>query len=68
MRTRDDRGVSKAKEDVTLEQILLAVGTFQEAAMRMYRKAGFEVYGTEPRALKVGSRYVDEHHMILRIR
>ena len=36
--------------------------------VRMYRKAGFEVYGTEPRALKVGSRYVDEHHMILRIR
>ena len=60
--------VSRAKEDVTLEQILLAVGTCQEAAMRMYRDSGFEVYGTEPRALKVGSRYIDEHQMILRIR
>ena len=60
--------VSKAKEDVTLEQILLAVGTCQESAMRMYRDSGFEVYGTEPRALKVGSRYIDEHQMILRIR
>ena len=60
--------VSRAKEDVTLEQILLAVGTCQEAAMGMYRDSGFEVYGTEPRALKVGSRYIDEHQMILRIR
>ncbi len=60
--------VSRAKEDATLEQILLAVGTCQEAAMRMYRDSGFEVYGTEPRALKVGSRYVDEDQMILRVR
>jgi ribosomal protein S18 acetylase RimI-like enzyme len=60
--------VNIAKEDVTLEQILLAVGTCQEVAMRMYRASGFEVYGTEPRALKVGSRYVDEHQMILRVR
>jgi ribosomal protein S18 acetylase RimI-like enzyme len=60
--------VTMAKEDASLEQILLAVGTFQEAAMRMYRESGFEVYGTEPRALKVGSRYVDEQQMILRIR
>jgi ribosomal protein S18 acetylase RimI-like enzyme len=60
--------VNIAKEDVTLEQILLAVGTCQEAAMRMYQASGFEVYGTEPRALKVGSRYVDEHQMILRLR
>lgn len=58
----------KAKEDAGLEQILLAVGTRQEAATRVYRKFGFEVYGTEPRALKVGSEYVDENHMILRIR
>jgi ribosomal protein S18 acetylase RimI-like enzyme len=60
--------VNIAKEDVTLEQILLAVGTCQEAAMRMYRGSGFEVYGIEPRALKVGARYVDEQQMILRVR
>jgi ribosomal protein S18 acetylase RimI-like enzyme len=60
--------VNRAKEDVTLEQILLAVGACQEAAIRLYRGSGFEVYGTEPRALKVGSRYVDEHQMMLRVR
>jgi hypothetical protein len=26
---------------------------------------GFRVFATEPRAMKVGNRYVDEDHMIL---
>jgi ribosomal protein S18 acetylase RimI-like enzyme len=60
--------VSRAKEDTSLEQILLAVATGQEAARRLYRKFGFATYGTEPRALKVASEYIDEDHMILRIR
>ena len=57
-----------AGQDSSLEQILLAVATSQEAAMRLYRSFGFETYGTEPRALKVGSTYIDEDHMILRLR
>jgi ribosomal protein S18 acetylase RimI-like enzyme len=60
--------VNKARRDPSLEQILLAVGTEQTAAKRLYREFGFEIYGTEPNGLKVGSRYVDEDHMILRIR
>ena len=60
--------LERAKRLESLEQILLAVGTTQEAAKQMYRSFGFEVYGTEPRGLKVGSRYVDEDHMILRVR
>jgi hypothetical protein len=40
--------------------------TVQETAL--YRKLGFEIYGIEPRALKVGSEYVDETHMVLKIR
>ncbi|MGI8746071.1 MAG: GNAT family N-acetyltransferase [Bryobacteraceae bacterium] len=60
--------LGKAKVDVSLEQILLAVGTHQEAARHLYRKFGFEIYGTEPNALKVMSRYIDEDHMILRLR
>jgi ribosomal protein S18 acetylase RimI-like enzyme len=59
--------VSRAREDSSLEQILLAVATCQEAARGLYRKLGFETYGTEPRALKVASQYIDEDHMILRI-
>lgn len=57
-----------ARQDLSLEQILLAVGSSQNAARELYGSLGFEIYGTEPRALKVGSRYVNEEHMILRIR
>jgi ribosomal protein S18 acetylase RimI-like enzyme len=57
-----------AKQDASLEQVLLAVATRQTAASGLYRSFGFETYGTEPAALKVGSTYVDEDHMILRIR
>jgi len=57
--------LERAKQDLSLEQILLAVATNQGAAQRLYRSFGFEKYGTEPRALKVGSEYVDEDYMVL---
>jgi ribosomal protein S18 acetylase RimI-like enzyme len=57
-----------AKQDPSLEQILLAVATNQTAARQLYRDIGFETFGTEPNALKVGSKYIDEDHMILRLR
>jgi ribosomal protein S18 acetylase RimI-like enzyme len=60
--------LERASQDSSLEQILLAVATSQNAARQLYRNCGFETYGTEPNALKVGSRYIDEDHMILRIR
>jgi len=60
--------LQRAKEDPTLEQILLAVATGQTAARQLYLSFGFQVYGTEPGALKVGSDYVDEDYMILRRR
>jgi ribosomal protein S18 acetylase RimI-like enzyme len=60
--------IALAALDPSVEQIQLAVGAHNAAAIRTYRKHGFECYGTEPRALKVGSQYVDEHLMILRLR
>lgn len=60
--------VERAKQISSLEQILLAVSSGQDAARQLYRDCGFETYGTEPNALKVGSRYVDQDFMILRIR
>jgi len=60
--------LNRVKEEPSLEQVLLAVATRQKAAGQLYRKLGFETYGTEPRALKIGSEYVDEAHMMLRIR
>jgi ribosomal protein S18 acetylase RimI-like enzyme len=60
--------VERAKQDPSLEQILLAVATRQDAARKLYRNLGFKTYGTEPNALRVGSTYINEDHMILRIR
>jgi len=48
-------------------QIHLAVVTTQDAPRHLYRSLGFEVYGLEPRALKVGDQYLDEELMILRL-
>lgn len=60
--------LERAQRDASVEQIQLAVGTVQHAAKGLYRSFGFEVYGTEPRGLKVGATYVDEDHMILFVR
>ena len=59
--------IEKVRQDLTVEQILLTVATGQVAARKLYRSFGFEIYGTEPRSLKIGSTYVDEDYMILRI-
>jgi ribosomal protein S18 acetylase RimI-like enzyme len=48
-----------------IEQIKLAVATSGEAAVSLYRSLGFESFGCERRALKIGDRYVDEEHMVL---
>ena len=57
-----------AKQESSLEQILLMVASTQTAAKKLYRSFGFETFGTEPRSLKIGSIYIDEDHMLLRIR
>ena len=60
--------LENAKRDPSLQQILLSVAATQMAAKKLYRTFGFETFGTEPNALKIGSTYVDEDHMILRVR
>jgi ribosomal protein S18 acetylase RimI-like enzyme len=50
-----------------VEQILLSVTATQTAAIELYRSLGFKSFGTEPRALKIGDRVVDEEYMILRV-
>jgi RimJ/RimL family protein N-acetyltransferase len=51
-----------------LEQVSLSVSIRQEAARRLYSALGFEVYGYEKHALKVGETYVDEEHRVLWLR
>jgi len=59
--------LKKAASDPSLEQFVLAAAVQQKAAGQLYRKFGFECFGTQPRALKVGSEYVDEEHMLLQL-
>ena len=57
--------LARVKRDPSLEQISLAVATCQEAARALYRRFGFEAYGVEVRALKIGNQYVDEESLVL---
>ncbi|MGE0658735.1 MAG: N-acetyltransferase family protein [Reyranellaceae bacterium] len=50
-----------------VESVLLAVGTHNEPAQRLYRRHGFVEYGREPRALKVRDVYYDETMMRLEL-
>jgi len=50
-----------------LEQISLTVNAEQTAAKRLYASLGFEVFGHEPGALKLGETYIGEDHMVLRL-
>ncbi len=60
--------ISRAKEAPTLEQILITVGANQESAKHLYLSLGFEIYGMEKRALKVGAVYIDEIQLLLPLR
>ena len=50
-----------------VEQVLLSVAATQTSAIHLYRSLAFESFGTEPRALRIGDRYIDEEHMVLRL-
>ena len=51
----------------SLQQIHLAVAIDQAAAQRLYASLGFESYGRDVHALKLGDAYVDEELMLLRL-
>ena len=59
--------VGRARALPDLEQIHLAVVATNVAAGHLYRALGFARYGTEPRALRLGDRYLDEELMVLRL-
>lgn len=57
--------INKAKELEGIEQINLTVVSTNTSAKRLYASLGFEVFGTEKRALKIDQLYVDEDYMVL---
>jgi len=48
-----------------MEQVALAVSSQNVGAKGLYESLGFELYGCERRALKIGDEYVDEELMVL---
>ena len=50
-----------------VEQVSLTVVTDLVAARVLYTSLGFKPYGVEPHGLKIGDRYVDNEHMVLRL-
>jgi len=58
--------VGKALEHARdhVEQVLISVITDNARARRFYEKMGFEPYGVEPRALKIGGKYYDEEFRV----
>ena len=59
------RMLDRVRDYPGLEQVSLSVSVSQEAARRLYSVLGFEIYGYEQHALKVGETYVDEEHRVL---
>jgi GNAT superfamily N-acetyltransferase len=50
-----------------VDQLHAAVVITAEPARALYRKLGFEPYGLEPRALKVGEECFDQELLVLRL-
>jgi RimJ/RimL family protein N-acetyltransferase len=57
--------IERARAWPGLEQLWLSVGAHNARARALYRGCGFEPFGLERRALKLGDRYVDEEHLVL---
>ena len=60
--------LSLARSLPGIEQVTLGVSSDNIPARRLYETLGFEVYGCEARALKIGDAYVDEDLMVLYFR
>ncbi len=51
-----------------LEQVSLSVSSNLAAAIKLYQSLGFERFGVEDRALKIGDTYLSEEYMVLRLK
>ena len=60
-----DAVISYSKSIV--EQLNLKCVMTNHSAVKLYKKHGFKIYGTEPRALKVDNKYYDEYIMVLEL-
>jgi len=59
-----DAALGQAHRWPGIEQVTLAVTAGNEAAIQLYRSAGFSEVGRMPRALRIGCEYFDEVNMV----
>ncbi|MDN2710300.1 GNAT family N-acetyltransferase [Janthinobacterium sp. SUN118] len=60
--------IALAEHDPAILQVHLSVNAENNAALRLYESLGFIGYGTEPRSMRVGELFYDEHHLALLLR
>ena len=58
-----EAAVAEARQQV--EQVMTSVSVGNQAALDLYLSLGFQLWGVQPRALKVEDRYIDEIELIL---
>jgi RimJ/RimL family protein N-acetyltransferase len=59
------RVVDEARRLPGLLQLVLTVTDTNIAARRLYERQGFDSFGVEPRAIRIGGDYLAKNHMIL---
>ncbi|AOJ84032.1 MULTISPECIES: GNAT family N-acetyltransferase [Burkholderia] len=63
-----DAALTHAARDWGIAQVNLCVNTENELAKALYASLGFETFGVERRAMRVGDRFYDEQHMVRLLR
>ena len=63
-----DALIERASADAELHHLTLNVTAGNAVAERLYERSGFVRYGTLPRAIRVGGKFFDKHHMLLNLK
>lgn len=61
-------GAITHSREIGIQILKLSVNAENDSAKSLYKAYGFEEWGFEPKALKVGESYIDELHMRLELK
>ncbi len=60
-----DFAINFAKNNMNAETLSLSVESSNKSAIKLYESRGFKLWGTEPKAIKIGNQFLDDNHMVL---